>query len=286
MISWFFFGDPELGPVAVDLEAAQQRLRQVEAERRGQPRVEAREGVVRGAARRVPADVQRRAGRAAAARSRRCRRTSGWSACPRRPTGSCRAPGRCCGTACCRSAAAATRPRATSTSFSAICGLMRSTCTSRFCSRATCTASSMVSRRVGPPPFCSWIGAACEAGVVAVPCPAGVGAGGHGLRRGGRDGRGAWRGAGWTGCRRAGAGCAGCGLGRARAGPGAGGAGAGCAGAGAPCPNPDAGTAAITSATSAARTRSPWWEWREAPRRARRPAGKARRANLLGISER
>ncbi len=75
-------------------------------------------------------------------------------------------------------------PRDTSTSFSAILGLIRSTCTSRFCSRATCTASSMVSRRLGPPPFCSRIGAACEAGVVAVPCPAGVGAGGTGCADG------------------------------------------------------------------------------------------------------
>ncbi len=117
-------------------------------------------------------------------------------------------------------------PREMSTSAWASCGLMRSTCTSRFCSRAIFTASSMVRRRVGPPPFCSSIGAACEAGVVAVPCPAGVGARGTGCAATGGAG------AGWAGA----------------------GAGWGCAGTGAPCPNPDAGTAAITSATSAART--------------------------------
>ncbi len=91
-------------------------------------------------------------------------------------------------------------PREMSTSAWASCGLMRSTCTSRFCSRAIFTASSMVSRLVGPPPFCSWIGAACEAGEVAAPCPAGVGAGSTGGAGTG------WAGAGWAG---AGWGCAG-----------------------------------------------------------------------------
>ena len=71
MISWFFLEIRNWARLTSILKPRSSGCTRSKLSAEDEPRVEAREGAVRGAARRVPADVQRRAGRAAAARSRR-----------------------------------------------------------------------------------------------------------------------------------------------------------------------------------------------------------------------